>query len=164
MKHFFIVALLCMFSLASCAQGLPADSVTGKIMYRGAQALPANTPAAQAFGRAKIWLADYFGGNSILTDDAASGLLSGVGKVLVNDYTYTFRVRLQVEAKQVRYRVDDFAWQAIRSGVLAHGTPEEQRDSKLGIGKGARAKILAELDTKVRAGLDRLGQELTGSL
>ena len=157
-------ALLALVAQAQ-APALPTDSLTGKIIYRGIVSLPAGVTQAQAFGRAKIWLADAFANKTILAEDASSGLLSGWGTVLVKDFTYLFRVRLQIESSAVRYRVDNFSFSYLdqfRSTVT--GTPEEQRDSKLGIGKGTRTKMLAEMDKKVKAGIAQLSTELAGVL
>lgn len=164
MKTPFATLLLVLLTFALHAQGLPADSLTGKIVYRGAVPLPTGVTPVQAFGRAKVWLADAFTNKTILAEDAASGLLSGGGRIPVEGYIYTFRIRLQVGPAQAKYSIDNFAWEALRSGVIAHGTPEEQRDSKLAIGRAARARILATLDSKVRAGLAQLNQDLSGSL
>ena len=172
MKKALLALLLpLVFATAAHAQApagyaaLPIDSATQKVTYRGAIALPPGTTQAQAYGRAKLWLADVFASKALIADDAASGLLSGGGIVLVRDFSYLFRVRLQVESNQVRYRLDDFTWQTNGGRSTSdRGTAEEQRDSKMGIGKGLRAKMLAEMDAKVREGLAKLKSELGGNL
>jgi len=164
MKLLFTL-LFALFCLAATAQGLPSDPTTGKVVYAGVAQIPASVTPAQAFGRAKVWLSDAFTGHAVLTEDAASGLLSGGGVVPVKNFNYSFRVRLQVEPAAVRYRLDNFTWLYTEPGSPTdNGTVEAQRDSKLGIGKNSRAKMLAELDAQVRVGLAQLEKELAGTL
>lgn len=80
MKSIFIL-IISLVSFLANAQGLPADPTTGKVVYTGAAQIPAGITPAQAFGRAKVWLSDAFTGHAVLTEDAASGLLSGGGVV-----------------------------------------------------------------------------------
>lgn len=161
--------LLCLFSLIANAQtkpGLPADSATGKVVYEGVIKVPAGVTYSQAFERSQVWLSNAFGNKDRPAVHPASAIISAGGLVKVNDFTYTFRVRLHVNSDQVQYRLDDFSWKtyAVNGAEEMSGTIEQQRDSSLAIGKKARAKILAELDQKVRAGLTKLGTELTGGL
>ena len=161
----FFAILLTASAFRASAQVLPTDSVTGKIVYRGVIPVPADVTQAQAFGRAKIWLADAFTNKTILAEDAASGLLSGGGSVVVNQFLYTFRVRIQIKSGELNYRIDNFSWTTNEGrGVVDRGTPEEQRDSKLAIGRNSRAKILSSLDVKVRTGLTQLSQDLSNAL
>ena len=164
MKAILAILLLCL-AFSTHAQ-LPVDPNTGKVVYSGSVPLPNGVTSTQAFGRAKVWLSDAFTGHATLAEDAASGLLSGGGVERVKDFTYSFRVRLQVEANQVKYKLDDFTYTYLdpMSHTTKGGTAEEQRDSKLFMGKGTRAKMLAELDEKVRAGLGQLSGELAGTL
>lgn len=161
MKILLSAVLGLLLSFAGHAQTLPTDS-TGRVEYRGAIKLPAGVTTTQAFGRAKLWQADKFASKVLLAEDAPSGLLSGMGQVPLRDFLYTFHIRMQVESGQVRYRLYDFTWHT--SNPNQDGTVEQQRDSKLAVGRGIRAKLLAELDQKVRAGLAGLSTDLTGAL
>lgn len=165
MKHPLLTGLLWLLAYATTYAQLPADPTTGKIVYTGALPLPANVTAAQAFGRSKIWLSRAFLDHDVPVEDAASGLLSSAGVTKVNNLSFPFRIRLQVEGAQVKYRLDDFQcdWLNLIDGTSTHGTAEAVRDSKM-IGKGGRAKALAKMDSQIREGLAQLGSELAGSL
>jgi hypothetical protein len=158
MKLFFTL-FFGLLTLVTSAQGLPADPASGKVVYTGDILHTGSVNQQLAFGRAKMWLNAVTTKGSMV-EDAASGMLSGTGLVKVKQFDYTFRIRLQVIAGDIHYRLEDFAW---HEGV-DQGTPEAQRDSKLAMGKASRARILTELDSKVRASLAQLQSELGAAL
>lgn len=170
-KALFTAALNLFLAASSHAQAvsgyaaLPVDSASGRVQYVGVVPMPAGVTTTQAFGRAKMWLSAGPNKKAIRAEDAASGLLTGDSQIKIKDFIYPYMVRLQVEPTGVRYKLEQFTFITAGSpSSLTTGTVEEQRDSKLAIGRGTRAKMLTELDQKVRASLAQLKAELAGSL